>query len=90
MRAWKQTPDTRRMSQQIIVTGYEDERSFSLFCEPEGNELEIRPGDQLTITFEGPAMHGFELSWTSKGLVLCRLDDGEVTIADGAWRELRW
>jgi hypothetical protein len=77
------------MSQQIVVTAYEGE-PYRLFCEPEGNELEIRPGDQLTITLDGPVRHGFELLWTSRGLVLCRLDEGEVTIADKAGRELRW
>lgn len=78
------------MSQQIIVSGYEDEWTYSLFCEPEGAELEVRPGDQLTITFTGPAQHGFELTWMSHALVLCRLDDGQVTIVDKAGRELRW
>jgi len=78
------------VSQQIIVSGNEDEESYSLFCEPEGAELEVRPGDQLTITFAGSAQHGFELSLTSRGLVLCRLEEGEVTIVDKAGRNLRW
>jgi hypothetical protein len=81
---------TRPMGQQVVVCGFEDEKSYSLFCEPEGAELEVRPGDQLTITFHGSALHGFELAWMSRGLVLCRLDDGDVTIADKAGRDLCW
>ena len=81
---------TATVSQRIIVTGYDDEKPYSLFCEPEGNELEVRPGDQITITLAGPAQSGFEVSWTSRGLTLCRFDDGEVSIVDKAGRELHW
>lgn len=83
--------ETGAMSkQQIVVSGFEDEEPYSLFCEPEGAELEVRPGDVLTITFHGSVDSGYELTWTQRGLVLCRLGGGDVTIEDKAGRDLRW
>ena len=76
--------------QTITVAGLQDEDGFTLYCEPEGAEQEVLPGDVLTLTFTASTPHGFEVSRVSGGLILCRLGDSEVSIGDKRGRHLRW
>lgn len=79
----------RTWSQTLTVTGLPDQ-PFSLFCEPEGAVQEVRPDDVLRVTFTATQPHGFDLSWTPEGLIMCRLGDSEVTFEDRRGRPLRW
>lgn len=74
----------------IVVSCFEDEPGFTLYCEPEGAEVQITPGDVVTITFAATAPKMFEVSRTSDSLVLCRYQDGEVTVSDKRGRALSW
>jgi hypothetical protein len=76
-------------SESITVTG-NAAGPFLLYCEPEGAVHEVAPGDVLTINFAAARPHGFEISWSPRGLVLCRLGDSDVEIDDRRGRELRW
>jgi hypothetical protein len=77
-------------SQKITVVGMDNEPAWSLYCEPEGNVLEVEPGDVLTLTFAWEAAHGFEIAQVSGGVVLCRLGDSVIEIEDKRGRDLRW
>jgi hypothetical protein len=72
----------------MVVSGLDE--PYTLHCEPEGSEVEVLPGDVLTITFAADRAHGFELSWVPDGLLLARLGDSEVEIDDRRGREVRW
>ena len=76
--------------QTITVSGVDDDDGFTLYCEPEGAEQEVLPGDVLTLTFTASKPHGFEVSRVSGGLILCRLGASEVSIHDKRGRHLRW
>ena len=81
---------SRGWQQSITVSGFDDEDPFTLYCEPEGAEQEVRPGDVLTLTFTASESHGFEIYCVPGGLVLCRLGDSDVSIDDKRGRRLRW
>ena len=83
---------SKKVKTVVVVSGLKGESVYSLFCEPEGAEQEVRPGDQVTFTFTGPTPQAIEVSWTPKGLVLGRpLDaDDEIRIVDRSGRQLRW
>jgi hypothetical protein len=75
---------------ELTVTGMPNEPAWSLYCEPEGNVLDVEPGDVLTLTFTGKAAHGFEISRVGDGVILCRLGDSDIEIADKRGRDLHW
>lgn len=74
----------------ITVSGLANEPGWTLYCEPEGAEQNVRPGDALTLTFSAPTPHGFEIARVSDGIVLARLGDSDVEILDKRGRSLRW
>ena len=77
-------------TQTITVTGLHGEPAYTLRCEPEGAEHEVRPGDQLALTFTAPTPRGFEIAYADRAVVLCRLGDSDVSIRDKRGRSLTW
>ncbi len=77
-------------SQTIVVSGLPGEDGYTLYCEPEGAEQEVAPGDVLMLTFSADKPHGFEISRVTDGIMLCRLGDSDVAIEDKRGRSLRW
>ncbi len=58
--------------QKIVVSCFESEPAYQLYCEPEGAVQDVEPGDVLTLTFAADSPHGFELSQVAGGIVLER------------------
>lgn len=62
-----------KWSQVLVVSAISDS-AYSLFCEPEGNELRVEPDDVLTLTFTADRSHPLEISHLlPNGISLCRL-----------------
>jgi hypothetical protein len=80
----------RAGAKQSFVSGLPGEDGYTLYCEPEGAEQQVAPGDVLMLTFSADKPHGFEISRVTDGIMLCRLGDSDVTIEDKRGRSLRW
>jgi hypothetical protein len=52
---------------EIEYRGPED-RQVDLWIEPWGDRLEVAPGSQLRLTFEGEIVESLVLEWTESGL----------------------
>ena len=74
----------------VVVSCFDNQPGYNLYCEPEGAVQEVRPGDVLTIRFETTSVPTLELSRVEDGIVLGRYNDGKVTIEDKAGRPLTW
>jgi hypothetical protein len=67
----------------LVLSCFDDERPYTIYCEPEATEYLMRPGDALTVTFHGSKKSVIDVVPVEGGLIVWRPSDAlEITAVD--------
>jgi hypothetical protein len=64
----------------LVISVRRNDPPMTLYCEPEGSEHAMSPGDTLTVTFRSGSVPMIDVSPTADGLVVWRPTAGPVSV----------